>query len=637
MAATADAVAGDSIKPYTIHVPTKFLDITRQKLELTRLPHEGSAPKSNDWWEPKPLVEPLIDFWIDKYSWRDHEKQLNGSWPQFRTAVSLSSHESPLRIHFIHVPSAHARAIPLLLIPPFPFTNLSFGHLVKPLTDPEDPAENQPFHLVIPSLPGLGFSDALPNNTPPIAAAAELFNTLMSRLSYPHYLATSAAPGHLSPAHIDWRLIDHLATHHPSSCLGAHFISPPLASPKIQEAPWEWAKWNVASFFRAGVLGYSDDDFTALDRARVPPAWQQQQTKRSAVQQPGLNALDLREPNTLAYALCDSPTGMLAFVLKGIRALGPPRTASFFDEERVITLTNLAWLPGPETAMRFWAHCATHPETTTTAQTANKTKTKKALKPKVAITVFVGGKDVVDTETGAGTGTESGALPQELLLGTSGEAAATTRETYVPPAWGNARYNVLHTQRALGRAAGFLAFERPGVIVTGVRGLAKELLARDSAAHALLVEASAVAALEQVVVDQEQPSRQRRQSAAAAAATATAAAPAVVVLSPELSAAATSKPSGPALHGGSSSAGGAAAAKGDTLSPAALDKGKGKEIISFPPPAPPGAAAVVAGVKRDSSLDGESPDTLVGGHSPSPLPTPSPLKGDDGLEGSGKS
>lgn len=191
--------------------------------------------------------------------------------PQFRTTIRPPASETPLRLHFIHARSSRANAIPLLLMPPFPFTHLSFGHLIKPLTEPDDDGPHdspagakQAFHLVIPSLPGLGFSDPLPNNTAPIPAAAEMLNTLMARLSYPHYLATNAGAASSSPAEIDWRLADYLAAHFAGSCVGTHLIAPPLAPPTLRDAPWEWAKWSIASFFRAGILGYSNDDFAAL-------------------------------------------------------------------------------------------------------------------------------------------------------------------------------------------------------------------------------------------------------------------------------------------------------------------------------------------------------------------------------------
>lgn len=240
-----------------------------------------------------------MDHWLERYSWRDQEKVLNEN-PQFRTAISIASSETPLRLHFIHVPSPHANALPLLLIPPFPFSNLTFSHLAKPFTDPEDAATNQPFHLVIPALPGLGFSDPFPNNTAVISAAAEMLNTLMSRLDYQHYLVSNTGAAQSSPAKIDWKLVNCLATQY-STCLGAHFISPPLASPKLSEAPLEWAKWSIASFFHAGILGYSKNDFSALYQASssAPDTTTKsvaRRERRPPSTQIGMNKFGLREP-----------------------------------------------------------------------------------------------------------------------------------------------------------------------------------------------------------------------------------------------------------------------------------------------------------------------------------------------------
>lgn len=498
MAEPETPAVGDEIKPYKIHVSTKYLDLTKQKLELTRLPHEGSAPKSEDWWEPKPQVEPLIDFWLEKYSWRDHEKVLNDTLPQFRTAIAISSFETPVRLHFIHVRSPHANAVPLLLIPPFPFCNLSLGHLVKPLTEPEDAASEQPFHLVIPSLPGLGFSDPLPNNTPIMFTVAEVLNTLMSRLSYSHYIATNSGAASLSPAEIDWKLVNTLATQYPDSCLGTHFISPPLVSPKIHEAPWEWTKWSIANFFHAGILGYSDDDFVALERTYE--SWSMPSKKRPPTPaQFGLNKLGLKEPNTLAYALCDSPTGLLVFVMKALRTLGP-RTE--FSPEQILTFTELAWLPGPEYAMRFWAHCATHDEEEEKKLEKDRPAKKtggQGAKPKVAITVFTGGKE--PTATGSASGGVVGAEVGDVELTALPPPLPTDKkQKYVCPAWGNAHYNLVHTQRVAGQP-GLLAWERPEVIAAGVRGLAKEVLRVDKRLEpAVAAPEAETTPLQQVVV-----------------------------------------------------------------------------------------------------------------------------------------
>ncbi|KAI1776059.1 alpha/beta-hydrolase [Hypoxylon cercidicola] len=489
MAEVEEAVpagGAEEVKAYKIHVSSKYLDLTKQKLEVTRLPHELSEPKSEDWWEPKSRVEPLIDFWLEQYSWRTYEDLLNAELPQFRTGFSIPSSEAHVRIHFIHARSSHQNAIPLLLIPSFPFSSLSFGHLIKLFTDPEDAANNQPFHLVLPSLPGLGFSDALPNNTPVISSTADILNSLMSRLSYPHYVATNASSGAASPAEIDFRIINYLATYYMSSCLGAHLISPPLSQPKLREAPIEWAKWSIASLLHAPILGYRSEDFSALERnGYVRPS-----KKSPTPAQFGLNQLGLQEPNTLAYALCDSPTGLLVFVMKSLRLLSPKRKEEFTPTE-LINFTELAWLPGPEAAMRFWAHCVRHPETV---------EKKTPIKPKVGITVFLGDEPNTDAnaEVAASTDAEAGTGVAEL---TQEEA----KDCYTCPSWANAKYNVLYTHRASGKA-GLLAWERPELIAAGIRGVAASILRLDS--RLLQAQSPTVAPLERVVVRGDQADEQ---------------------------------------------------------------------------------------------------------------------------------
>lgn len=490
---------GEEVKPYKIHIPTKHLDLTKQKLELTRLPHEGSSSgsgnKSKDWWEPKPIVEPLIDFWLEKYSWREAESMLNNTLPQFRTTITLPNLDNAaLRVHFIHARSPRPDAVPLLLVPPFPFTNLSLGHLIKPLTEP-DAADQQAFNLVIPSLPGLGLSDALPANVSSIPASTTILDTLMRRLGYAHYLVTGSGPGHLSPAAIDFRVVNRLATHHADSCVGAHLIAPLFKAPtRKEQGTRAWVKWKVAKMLKKEKWGYKREDWGVVARSEGKTAAGKKEKKM------GLNALGgdgsglAEDPNTLAYALCDSPTGMLVFVLRGLRAMGLDEAAlssSSFTYEKIITLTNMLWLPGPETAMRYWAHCAAYPEDDTvggsSARQANGKKTK------VAITVFTGtgndGKstaaapETTEATTKATAGVSTEALPalNKRVPLSRFEAAARSAEkhTYVCPAWGNFVYDVVFQERASGHAEGLLAFTRPEIVITGVKGLAKEVLARE--------------------------------------------------------------------------------------------------------------------------------------------------------------
>ncbi|KAK5630829.1 hypothetical protein RRF57_006544 [Xylaria bambusicola] len=488
-AARDNSSAPEEVKPYKIHVSSKYLNLTKQKLEIARLPHELDEPKSTDWWQPKsqlslslslslldiitsnhgtsthqhlsmkrnipfhPSVPKLIytDFTrLDEYQWRDEEKALNGL-PQFRTGFTIPQSQSPIRIQFIHARSSHTNVIPLLIIPPFPLSSLSLGHLIRIFTDPAE-ANHQPFHVVIPSLPGLGFSDALPANSAVISSTADLLDSLMKRLGYPFYLATTTGAGISSPAYIDYRLADWLSTHYPDSCLGTHFISPPLTKPRLQVAPLAWTKWFIAKFFEASTLGYQSSDFSALRQGGGDMA---KKSTNKAAKSP-TNKYSFAEPNTLAYALCDSPTGLLVFVMKGLRLLAPHKE---FTPAEIISFTQLAWLPGPEAAMRFWAHCARHPETT-----AHKKSSKK---PNVALTVFLGDEQKVRPQGNGEANADAGVYAFDAM-----------KTLYSCPAWAETQYNVLHTNRASGDP-GFLVWERPEIIAASIRGLSAAVLKVD--------------------------------------------------------------------------------------------------------------------------------------------------------------
>ncbi|KAK1993796.1 epoxide hydrolase [Colletotrichum falcatum] len=450
----------DEIRPYRIHVPSKYVDRTRRKLELTRLPQETLGPTPRDWWEPKAQIGPLLDFWLEKYDWRAQETVFNDQLPQFRTAVTVPGSEFLVQLHFLHARSPHEHAVPLLLVPPFPFANLSLGHLIRPLTEPEDPDAQQPFHVVIPSLPGLGFSDDLPSNTPAIPATANILDLVMSRLSYKHYLVSNTSSAASSLAGIDWKLANHLATYHSGSCLGAHFINPLLSAPTLKEAPLEWAKWSVAKLFRAPFFGYQSEDFRAL-------GWAEPALGQSA--RPTSGPAFVIHPNALSYALCDSPVGMLALVLKITHILDAQKD---FSETDIINFAQIAWFPGPEAVMRLWARCLAHRE--------EQPLPRPGTKPDVAITVFSGSARDADIETQS----------------TSPRAAPVP---YACPAWANVSYNAVHVRRVAG-SPGLVAWDRPELIGEGVRGLARRLLSSPGGGRLRSSKQPGTAPLQEVVV-----------------------------------------------------------------------------------------------------------------------------------------
>ncbi|KHO00296.1 epoxide hydrolase [Metarhizium album ARSEF 1941] len=428
----------EQVKLYTIHISSRYLNLTRQKLELTRLPHDVPQAHKDEWWEPKSTVEPLVDYWLDKYSWREQEAEFNATIPQFRTAIRTSSSDTPVRLHFIHSRSAHANAVPLLLIPPFPFTNLSLKRAINAFTTVNDPTTDIPFHLVIPSLPGLGFSDPITSNNRMIPLIAEMLNTLMRRIGYEHYLATNAAPSPNSVSDIDWRVINHVATSHSDSCLGVHLVSPPFKAPTLQSTPMEWIKCKAVMAFSKPMLGYSQDDVTAFR--------QQDKPKRVSVNDAQMSVNKVFEPNTLAYALCDSPTGLLLFILMVLRMLGPRHQLS---TREIIEIAELTWLPGAEGTIRLLAH---------SASTTDDLKTGPR-KPTAGITVFEDNKNhVADQEPSA--------------------MGPVSTNLYTCRVWGRRAYNIVSWQRVPG-SPGLLIWERPEVIAAGVRRLAKSIVSRD--------------------------------------------------------------------------------------------------------------------------------------------------------------
>lgn len=358
---------------------------------MTRLPHEVLLPKDREWefGTPKSVVEPLIDFWcvpsppkllvfiltrglhrLEQYIWRSREETLN-TLPQFRTAISPSPSSPALRIHFIHLKSPRQNAVPLLLIPSFPLTNLSLSTspLFTKLTNPEN--ENDPaFHVICPSIPGLGFSDAFTASSSSVSQlqqTATLFNTLMQRLGHGYYLASATGSGTDSPAGIDYHLLRILGEEFKESCLGVHVVDPCVEKPGIKSGVVGWMKFNVARFFKMRVWGYEEGDWTALTASKnaitnsLSRDSTRNQTTRNAETTPllrkagmgygALTTLGLREPTTLSYALCDSPVGLLSLICSALRKTSPQHT---FNQTQIIDLMQLAWLPGPEAGLRFW-------------------------------------------------------------------------------------------------------------------------------------------------------------------------------------------------------------------------------------------------------------------------------------------
>lgn len=265
----------------------------------------------------------------------------------------------------------------------------------------------------------------------------------MTRLGYDFYLASATGSGRLSPANIDYQLPRLLGDQHPKHCLGIHAIDPPLARPSPTRQPLAWGKYAVARFFHANIWGYGPEDFVALrnsdkaarEREKRPPRNQLWSTQQKSGRGSGW-VLGLREPDTLAYALCDSPVGLLSMTCSALRARNPRHG---LDKMDIVHVAQLAWLPGPEAGMRFWAGAE---------------------------------GEVEDFRRGVGRGKREGGKTRAVvtvLRGGDGDGYA-----YVCPAWADEELQVVGTRRVSG-GLGMVVWERGDVVVDGVRALVKEL------------------------------------------------------------------------------------------------------------------------------------------------------------------
>ncbi|KAJ9629800.1 hypothetical protein H2203_002181 [Taxawa tesnikishii (nom. ined.)] len=179
-----------------MHVSQRYLDLTQQKLQLARLPREPPA-FTQGYGVRRAELEPLLDFWLESYDCRAQEEMYNNRLPQYRTNITYIQkphHEATsLRVHFVHRKSTFANAVPLLVCHDWGSSFIEVSKMIDTLCEPisTPPLGNvdvQAFHVVCPSIPGFGFSDASPNEAFGLQGTAEVFRLLMERLGYERFL-----------------------------------------------------------------------------------------------------------------------------------------------------------------------------------------------------------------------------------------------------------------------------------------------------------------------------------------------------------------------------------------------------------------------------------------------------------------
>jgi pimeloyl-ACP methyl ester carboxylesterase len=303
------------VRSFRIETAESELADLRSRLLRTRWPERETT---DDWAQGIPLayLQEVVDYWAKRYDWRAREARLN-RFAQFKTRLG------GLDIHFIHVRSANANALPLIITHGWPGSIVEFQKVIGPLTDPvaHGGRDEDAFHVVCPSLPGYGFSDKPEAPGCGVERIAELWDELMARLGYERYVAQGG----------DWgaAITTQIGMQNRGRCTAIH-LNMPLASPTAEALknpdPAEAKALALMKHYGASESGYS--------------------------------TLQSTRPQTLGYGLADSPALQGAWILEKFRAWmdcdGHPENVLTRDE--LLDNVMLYWLPGngASSARLYW-------------------------------------------------------------------------------------------------------------------------------------------------------------------------------------------------------------------------------------------------------------------------------------------
>ncbi|MFG6667888.1 epoxide hydrolase family protein [Halomonas sp. HNIBRBA4712] len=300
------------ITPFEIAIPDSEIDDLHARLERVRWP--SSVPGSG--WEyglDLDTAKALVAYWRDGFDWRKQEQRLN-RFPQFLTTIDNQT------IHFIHVRSPEPEAQPLIMTHGWPSTFADFAELIGPLTDPRryggDPADA--FDVVIPSIPGFGFSGPTIEPGWDSARIAKAWDTLMQGLGYSHYVAHGGDAGSF--------ITREMGIAKPAGLRAIHVLE--------------------IFAFPTGVPGELDD-LTESEKSQM--AFMAGFNEHSCHQ-----GVHQKRPLTLAYGLTDSPVGQLAWIVDPMKGLGRYAPPEPHDRDVVLTNVSLYWFTRTAESSARW-------------------------------------------------------------------------------------------------------------------------------------------------------------------------------------------------------------------------------------------------------------------------------------------
>ena len=305
--------------PFQLHVPDAAIADLRERLARTRFPDE--APGAG-WSHGTDLawMRELVAHWRDRFDWRAQEARLN-AFPQFKVALG------GIDLHYLHIEGRGPRPMPLLLSHGWPGSVFEFAALIPRLTDPArfggDAADA--FTVIAPSLPGYGLSFTPGQPRFSVELMADLFATLMTEVLGHARFATQGG---------DWgaSVAARLGFAHPDKTIGVHLNLLPLRRDPAQ------------------ISGSSEAERQYLRELGV---WLGEET--------GYSGQQATRPQTLAYAMTDSPAGLAAWIAEKMRAWSDCHgdVESVFDRDELLANISLYWFTGA-IGSSFWPYYARH-------------------------------------------------------------------------------------------------------------------------------------------------------------------------------------------------------------------------------------------------------------------------------------
>ena len=313
--------AGASVQPFHLEFPHAAIDDLRRRIAATRWPSKELVADRSQGVQLATIQE-LSRYWATEYSWRRCEAKLN-ALPQFMTGID------GVDIHFIHVKSPHADALPLIMTHGWPGSVIELLGVTGPLTDPtaHGGSAEDAFHLVLPSLPGYGFSGEPAEIGWNVGRIAQAWAELMHRLGYTRYVAQGGDVGA--------SVTDAMGRQGPDGLAGIHMnllVTALGAGPMPASTGQERAALEQTKTFRASGFGYFLEQAT--------------------------------RPQTIGYALLDSPAALAAWMLdhdtdayeKITRAFVDGQPSGGLTRDHILDNITLYWLTGTgaSAARSYW-------------------------------------------------------------------------------------------------------------------------------------------------------------------------------------------------------------------------------------------------------------------------------------------